>query len=249
MCLPKPGRETSFDTDWFRYGKIVYSGQNPVFRINDENYDKDIMDLEAVSEDAPQFIPLEWMTKALLFDPIPGDPRKLRQDPECFHGLVVVGKDPWGRRFCLDSARYRCTPEEIFDKIMILMEKWYTRTLALEEVSFMYVFEPLFRLLAETRYQWCPDMLSVSPGGRHKDDRILSGLQTANETGFWYYNQASTTDVLQELAEFPHATSKDILDALSYTDEILVRPETPAEKIKSYHSLRSEDRGICGYGF
>ena len=251
MCQPRPGKETSFADEWFKYGKIVYSGSEPVFKINTSDFDPEVFDIEVPMGESPtQFVPLSWMSKAVIFDPIPGKPSELKQSPNSFHGLVAVGKDPWGRRYCFESARHRCPPEEIFELVMDMLTKWKTQTLGMEDMSFVYVYQPLFRQLAQRRYDWEPVIIGTEPVGRHKDERILSMLQSPLQTGFWYFNEKGTTEVIQEMSEHPHANVKDCEDALSYTDEILQRPETPGEMVEShYRKMQSEDRGVCGYGF
>ena len=250
QCQPKPGKETSFSNDWFRYGKIVYSGNEPVFKINQSNYDPEVYDIEVSTDEPPtQFVPLSWMAKAVVLDPIPGNPAKIKREGSSYHGLVAVGKDPWGRRYCFESLRSRCSPEEIFDLAMEMMNKWKTQTLGMEDMSFVYVYQPLFRQLAERKYSWEPVIVPTEPKGRQKEERILNMLQGALETGFWYFNEVGTTEVIQEMSEHPHSASKDCEDALSYTDEVLQRPETPGEMERSYYSSReSENRGLCGYG-
>jgi hypothetical protein len=252
MCLPRPGRDTSFDSAWLKFGRIVHTNEEPVFRIRDEDYSPEIFDSELTTgETAPQYIPLSWMSKAVLFDPVPGKPTELKKEPNCAHGLVAVGKDPWGRRFCFESQRHKCSPEEIFDYIMLLYQKWHCSLLAIEEVSFSYVYFPLFQQLAERRYDFMPDMFPTKPGGRQKDQRILENLQSPHETGYWYYNQAGTAEIVEEITEFPHSTYKDTVDPLSYTDEVLLRPDTPGEAVRNYYESKSveQSRGVAGYGW
>jgi hypothetical protein len=251
MCQPKPGKETSFADEWFRYGKIVYSGQEPIFRINNSNFDPEIYDIEVSTSEPPtQFIPLSWMSKAVIFDPIPGKPSDLKKEPNSFHGAVAVGKDPWGRRYCFESQRFRCSPEEAFENVMSLLSKWKTQTLGMEDLSFVYVYQALFRQLAQRRYDWEPIIIATEPKGRQKPERILSNLQSSLETGYWYFNEKGTTEVIQEMSEHPHSQTMDCEDALAYTDEVIFRPETPGEMERShYQRVKGEDRGICGYGF
>jgi hypothetical protein len=162
---------------------------------------------------------------------------------------VAVGKDPWGRRICFESARYRCSPEEIFERVMELCVKWKTQTIGMEDMSFVYVYQPLFRNMAQRRYDWEPVIIPTEPKGRHKIERILSLLQSPLETGYWYFNERGTTEIIQEMSEHPHSATMDVEDAMSYTDEVLQRPETPGEMTQShYRRMESENRGLCGYG-
>jgi hypothetical protein len=250
QCQPKPGKEVSFADEWFRYGKIVFSGTEPVFKINTANFDPEIYDIEVSTNEPPtQFVPLNWMSKAVILDPIPGKPTDLKREPNSFHGMVAVGKDPWGRRFCFESKRLRCPPEEVFEETMQMLIKWKTQLLGMEDLSFVYVYQALFRQLAQRRYDWEPVIIPTEPKGRQKDERILSQLQPPLQTGYWYFNEKGTTEVIQEMSEHPHSNTKDCEDALSYTDEIIYRPETPGEMQQShYRKMQSGDRGLCGYG-
>ena len=79
---------------------------------------------------------------------------------------------------------------------------------------------------------------------------IMENLQAPHETGYWYYNQAGTAEIIEEITEFPHSMYKDTLDAESYTDEVLMRPDTPEESVRAFHdSQTTNDRGLGGYGF
>lgn len=250
QCIPRAGKDLAFSEDWMRLGKIVYTGTEPVFRINDDHYDPEILDLESEMDEAPQYIPLNWMHKAVILDPIPGKPSELKQEPNCHHGLIVVGKDPWGRRFCLESARYRMPPTEVFHKVMELYQKWACSLVAIEEVNFSYVFQPLFQLLAQAHYEIVPDIIPTSTKGRQKLERIRQNLQSPHENGFFYYNEKGTSEIIQEITEFPHCETLDVIDAQSYTDEVLQRPETPNQFYQSWYEEKSSDqeRGPCGYG-
>lgn len=250
MCIPLAGREMSFSSEWLRFGQIVFSGDEPVFRIADPYFDPNLYDMEYEGSDPPpQWVPLSWMSKAILIDPIPGKPAELKAEPNCRHGLVAVGKDPWGRRYLFESAWVNETPEELFRTSMNLAEKWRCQRIAIEEVNFSYVFQPLFLRLAQD-YPWQPDLVPTSPEGMHKDDRIKKLLQSPHEAGFWYYNREGTSHAVQQLTEFPHSGSKDVIDALSYTDKVLQRPETPTEATRAYYNQRAGEtsRGITGYG-
>ena len=166
MCLPKAGKQQDFNDDWMRSGKIITSGKEPVFLINDSNYDPTIMDIECGEETAPQFIPLSWMQKAIILDPAPSKPTEIKAEPTAGNGVVVVGMDPWGRRYALDCGIYRETEIEILHHIMDFCERWQVNLIGIEEVNFSAVYFTLFNYVLQREYQQRPDFVACETKGR-----------------------------------------------------------------------------------
>jgi hypothetical protein len=253
MCIPKAGRTLDFDDAWFRFGKLVYSGNEPVFSIDKKYYDEDIYDQEAPVPDGgpPRLIPLNWMEKALIFDPIPGKESERKKETYCRHGLIVVGKDPWGRRYVLESERSDKNETDICHRIMELSLKWSVDSIGIEAVNAFHLYGPLLGMVSEKSWDnYLPDILYLEPGGRQKDQRIRQDLAPMHQNGFWYYNREGTAEAVEELTEFPHATFKDVSDAQSYTDAVCLRPNTPEEAISDWYieKVRERSRGLTGYG-
>ena len=253
MCIPRAGRTLDFDDSWFRFGKIVYSGSEPVFQIDQKHFDPEIYDLEVDvgPEGPPRLIPLSWMEKAVIFDPIPGKESERKKETNCRHGLIVVGKDPWSRRFCLEAERSDANETDVCHRILELSQKWQADSIGIEAVNAFYLYIPLLTLLAERDWDdYLPTVLSVEPKGRQKDQRIRQDLAPAHQNGFWYYNRQGTAAAIQELTEFPHSTFKDVSDAQSYTDTVIQRPSTPDESRMIWQQERTDEqaRGITGYG-
>lgn len=253
MCIPKAGRTLDFSDEWFRFGKLVYSGREPVFSIDKKYYDPEIYDLEASvpPEGPPRLIPLHWMEKAVIFDPIPGKESERKKETYCRHGLVVVGVDPWGRRFCLESERSDLSETEVCKRILELADKWEVASIGIEAVNAFHLYGPLLTMVAEKeRKGWIPNLIYVEPEGQQKDQRIRSCLGPTHQNGFWYYNREGTSEAVQELTEFPHSQFKDVSDAQSYTDKVCLRPSTPEEARSSWYRERmvDHDRGLTGYG-
>jgi hypothetical protein len=253
MCIPRAGRSMDFADEWFRFGKIVYSGREPVFDIDRKYYDPEIYDLEAAIPmgGPPRLIPLSWMEKAVIFDPIPGKESERKKETYCRHGLVVVGVDPWGRRFCLESERSDLDETNICHRILELAAKWKVASIGIEAVSAFYLYGSLITFVAEKFYNsFLPNLIYVEPEGRQKDQRIRSDLGPAHQNGFWYYNREGTSEAVQELTEFPHSQYKDVSDAQSYTDKVCPRPTTPDEARSDWYreKMAEQDRGLTGYG-
>ena len=250
MCIPRAGKQQDFSDSWLRYGKVIRSGKEPIFIINDSYYDGEIYDLDCGEDRAPQFIPLSWMHKAVILDPAPSKPAEQKQEPSAGNGIVVVGKDPWGRRFALDCGLFRETETDIVRKCLNYCMEWGANLIAVEEVNFSAVYFALFEYVTRIEYDIRPDYKPCYTEGRQKDVRIKNLLRPPMQDGFWYFNSATTARLNQEILEYPHSETKDLLDALAYTDEVVYRPETPTEThFSAYHRrVREVERGITGYG-
>ena len=253
QCVPKAGRTLDFSDEWFRFGKIVYSGKEPVFSIDHKYYDPEIYDLEALVpvDGPPRLIPLSWMEKAVIFDPIPGKESERRKETYCRHGLVVVGVDPWGRRYCLESERSDLNETEVCHRLLELANKWKVDSIGIEAVNAFHLYGPLLSLLSERDWEsYLPNLIYVEPEGRQKDQRIRADLGPMHQNGFWYYNREGTSEAIQELTEFPHSQFKDVSDAQSYTDKVCLRPTTPEEARSNWYQekIAEHDRGLTGYG-
>lgn len=253
MCIPKAGRTLDFDDAWFRFGRLTYSGKEPVFAIDKKYYDPEIYDLEATVsvEGPPRLIPLSWMEKAVIFDPIPGKESERKKETYCRHGLVVVGKDPWGRRYVLESERSDLNETDVCHRLLTLAKKWNVDKIGIEAVNAFHLYGPLLTLLSERDWDdYLPDIIYVEPEGRQKDQRIRADLGPMHQNGFWYYNREGTSEAIEELTEFPHSTYKDVSDAQSYTDKVCIRPNTPDEARSSWYNekIAERERGQTGYG-
>lgn len=251
MTLPRAGRDQSFDESHFKWGNVQFRSEEPIFKIDPAYYDSELLDMECGDQTAPSLVPVSWMDKAIILDPAPSKPNEIRQEPKANNGAVVVGICPWGRRFALDTYVGRPGPTELLYILMNLAVKWGTRKIAIEEVAFSAIYAPLWQTIIAYEYDWEPEFGICYPKGRNKDDRIKSNLIRVFENGYWYFNRATTAPLAQELAEFPHGETKDLPDALSYTDEVISRPETPTELERNwYENRRTEEtgRGVTGYG-
>ena len=253
MCIPKAGRTLDLDDAWFRFGKLVYSGHEPVFSIDKKYYDPEIYDLEVDVSDVlpPRLIPLSWMEKAVIFDPIPGKESERKKETYCRHGLAVVGKDPWGRRFCLESERCDDNETDVCHRILALSRKWNVDSIGIEAVNAFHLYGPLLSLISERDWDsYLPELVYVEPEGRQKDQRIRQDLGPAHQNGYWYYNREGTSEAIQELTEFPHSQFKDVSDAQSYTDKVCQRPNTPEEARSTWYNekMMEQSRGLTGYG-
>jgi hypothetical protein len=277
QCQPKAGRDQSFDESWDGHFHLIHMGEEPAILIDHtgghDSFQPHIFDLDCGEEFAPQVVPLIQCEKAIILDPAPSKQAEVRRDPKARNGIVVVAVDPWGRRFCLESIPSRDGPTEILELLISLYRKWAGRRIAIEEVNFSALYQPLWTRILELdpRYQDVrPEFAATYPRGRDKIQRIRDNLIPVHENFLWYYNTgeapldrssgrlasgpASTRAgpcayILKEKSEFPYSETVDLLDGLSYTDEVLARPATPAEERRSRSRGRDEYRGVTGYGF
>lgn len=248
MCIPMAGREVSFDRRWLRYGAIEPADREPTFVIEPEHYNPRLMhsDLQDVEFDpAPNSVPLAWMNKAIILDPAPSKSSERRAEPRARNGLLVVGKDAWNRNYHLEGLALREDPVSVLYQIITLAQRWRTLRVGIEEVCFSALYAPLWNRIVyhefpDMHIEWCP----LRPEGFDKDTRILAMVPPMRE-GFWYFDRSRSGYIVQELLEYPHCQTKDLVDALAYTEKILSRPETPNEWGFSKWRAATRDTGRC----
>jgi hypothetical protein len=291
---PKAGRDQSFSDTWDGHFHLAHQGQEPFIFITrtggHDSFQPQIFDLECGEEFALQLFPLVQCEKAIILDPAPSKQAEVRRDPKARNGIVVVAIDPWGRRFCLEALATRDGPTEVLELLISLYRKWAGRRIAIEEVNFSALYQPLWGRILELDPRYAdvrPEFAATYPRGRDKIQRIRDNLIPIHENFLWHYNtgrpgngrgltgpegpvsvRTRTGDpgiqrgdhgrfmkagpvayILKEKGEFPYGETIDLLDALSYTDEILVRPPTEIEERRSRSRSRGEYRGVTGYGF
>lgn len=251
-CLPLPSKDIAFDIQWIRYGSVVERGSAPIFRLKPDHYDPTVFDMECGDTNAPAAVPLSWLNKAILLDPAPSKPAEIKRDPRAGNGIAVVGKDPWGRRYLLECRSEKESPNRILEVLYELSLKWETDLIGIEEVNFSAVYGPLYIEIAQYRWpDWRPQLFPLRPKGREKYSRIRQALIAPMESGMWIFNTHGTAKVTREMIEFGITGSEvDVLDATSYTDEVLDRPQTPTETSRAFYRRMADQqgRGLTGYG-
>lgn len=255
MNIPMSGRTTSFQHSWIRYGSVDNLGspdREPTFVIDTPHYDNTIMDNEVreFESSAPQMVPLHWMDKAIILDPAPSKKTEIRAEPRAANGIVVVGKDPWGRRYHLDSIAVREDPVEVLKIIIRLAKLWSITKVGIEEVNFSKIYSPLWtRIMMHEHPELVFQFIPLTPGGFDKTSRILTMAPPMKE-GFWYYNREASAYTVKETIEFPNGETVDLIDAQSYADKCVQRLETPEEMSIRYVRDAQQSQGrspITGY--
>jgi len=267
QCYPKAGRAQSFDPAWDGEFHIIWQGEEPAIYItktgNFSDFNSSVFnyDMDKAPEYAPQTIPLSWCTKGVILDPAPSKGSEIRQSRHARNGIVVDAIDPWGRIFNLESRPSSDSPETVLEIIIALSRTWQAWTWSVEEVVFSAVYQPLWSTIMfyNSAYQDCqPEWHPAKPKGRDKSARIRNNLIKSHQAGFHHYNTGDPTDtspgspsgyLLKEKNEFPHGQTVDMLDAHSYIEEVLHRPQTPeALEVAWWRNRAAASRGRSGYG-
>lgn len=245
---PSPGRDRQFDPKWIRWGRVAAGYlDSPEFIINTESYDPDISGDPRLLEKPPPSVPLRLMRKALLFDPAPTESAEIARSKSARNGVDVVGIDPWGRVFVLETWASRTDPKSVIDQLFLLMQQWGTHTLGIEEVNFSKLYRHWI-WSEQTRRKFPVSVIKLQPGKRDKDTRI-SRLIPGFRQGLYYFNYGQTTELVKEIVEYPYGETRDCLDALAY-DEKIGRPPAPEENYVQFARTRQRVVGrspVTGY--
>jgi hypothetical protein len=218
QCTPRPGRDRSFDPGWINWGKVV-GEERPRFEIRVEDYDPEVKGDTRVQGVPGRVVLLSMMNKVVMLDPAPTEQSEIRRDKGARNGIVVVGKDEFGRGFILESWAGREDPLVIIDKMFSLCKK--------REF-------PVY-------------ITKLHPGKKDKDTRI-TGLIGGYKKGIYFHNQGSTVELVKEMAEYPYGATVDCLDIHAYDDKVS-RPIGVEERLASAIMARKVEqaRGPCGY--
>lgn len=253
MCAPKAGEEQSFQPQWLRYFDLKEFASE--VHIPAEYYNAECTSLRTESGEAspaPDTVRVDWMSRILLVDPASADDKTVTRHGQARTGILVVGMDPWGRRFLLDGWAGKANPAEVINQMFTLAMRWNVNRVGIEEVTFSVVYQHWLRQESARRgYHLTP--IPLKPAGRRKEDRILS-LLPGFQRGLFYLRRegASVIELFRrEYLDYPYAATKDLLDALAYEADVLWRPDLPA----TARHLRDLDdefflkrRDITGYG-
>lgn len=215
MCRPKAGRDVSFRAEWVRTGSVVTDEHGePWYHFHGPSRIVDGLPI-------PNLVRLSEMSKAMYLDPAASDPAKAVKLRHARHGLVTQAVDEYGRRAVLEAWADRVDPRSLIDHVFATARRWSVSTVYVEEVSFSNIYRFWFLDLQRTGQDYAGQYLApvpVTTGGRDKEERILS-LIPGFRRGDYYLNTVGTTKLAVELTEYPHADTKDLVDALSYGEK------------------------------
>ncbi|KKK84636.1 hypothetical protein LCGC14_2781350, partial [marine sediment metagenome] len=242
---PKAGRDLSFDQQWFReFEGPFYSNGVLSVGISNQHFNPKVCMIE--DEEPTQITPLRWIDKAILFDPA-GSQKSVRQSERLArNGIDAVGLDPFGRWYVFETIAAREAPDEMLRVAIKLAVKWKCMKIAIEEVALQEVYLPFARMILRTEFndiaiQICP----AHPKGRTKKERVR-GLIPPMRNGFFYFIPENCKPLMTELAEYPHGSTVDLVDALAYAPDILRRPQAPNELEMANYERRRQMSGADG---
>ena len=245
--VPRPGRDRSFDPKWLRWGSIVGDPESQSFAIRTEDFDSTIAGEVGLNDPPMARVPLAMMNKALLWDPAPTEQNEVNRSRGSRNGLVVVGRDPWGRLFFLDCWAGRTDPLDVISAAFRLADRWSVQSIGVEEVAFSMLYRHWLTQEMKRRGQWIP-IMRLKTGNRQKDARIVAMIAPAR-SGLFYLNRDTMAPLAKELVEFPYSSLRDLIDAAGYHDKV-ARPETWDEITQRLVADRIEAKGasaVTGY--
>jgi hypothetical protein len=242
QCVPLPGGELSLHPAWLRW-----------FTLDGDDGDYAYIDPAGYVEGpAPQRIHLSKLRKAIFFDPCAAEAAEIKQHPTSRHGIVVVGIDPWGRKFILESVAMRDSVGRTIDRLFTLADRWQADTIFLEEVNAQVLWKHLIVEAQQPGRRWGGVRLAVRgvlPGKADKNKRILDKAAEF-EQGKVFLNRVGCGPFQQEYLEWhPAAANRDVLDAFGYSHHLL-RPasdEAIAEWQQAERRWAHERDGVTGY--
>lgn len=138
-----------------------------------------------------------------------------------YTAMVVVGVDENNYLFVLDIIRSRFSPNQLIDGIIRLVERWQIADVGIETVAFQKVIA--YSLRDDLRFKRKPfHITELKPNERSKDQRI-KGLQPLYENGKIYHNKYLPNNIFleDELVRFPSSKHDDIIDALSFSLDLI----------------------------
>jgi hypothetical protein len=239
QCIPQAGRDTNIDKAWVRHGKVTkWSQEDMSFLIHKDSYDPTLMldEMVDIEGQAPNQVMLSDMDKAIVLDPAPPPSGRTKINRLARNGIVVIAMDGWGRRYGLEAVPLREDPIVVLDKIIELCQKWTIDKVGIEEVNFSQVYIPLWTaLLAQRQRSVRIEFIPVTTKNKDKDYRIRE-MAAEVKSGLWYFNQEEFGHAEVELLEYPYCRTRDLIDAMAYAPQVLMRPQTTEER----HHLRKQ---------
>ena len=224
---PRAGEETSFNPEWNRYGTVVTTDRRSAFVIDPDHYNPEITQVE--SEPAPRNAYLSQLDKALLWDPAPSDTKRRAEDEYATNGMVAAAMDPWGRTIVLEAKGTRLDPTDTMRLAIEMCIKWGIDKIACEEVNFSSIYKFWGDYLLEREYPTAGIQFIPQREERRNKDARIQGLIPAWRNGFIYLNAPECQQLIREANEYPHGSTRDLLDALANRDAVLARPKTTGE--------------------
>lgn len=151
------------------------------------------------------------------------DPAIGQERDNDFTALIVIQVDSNKDWYVRVANRYKITPSEVMNLIFRVNEEWKPMRIGIEDVAFQKAL--LYMAHDEMRRRGVTVPLTgVKPTpDKTKDMRIL-GLVPRFEWGHIYLAN-NLEDLKTEMLKFPRGSHDDLLDSLSYLEQIVIYPD------------------------
>lgn len=240
MCSPMPGDDQAFDIDTVRYFQLHHNDEGPnVLEIEPDSYGPR-RSAQGEPFSAPRFIKLNQLNVACFVDPAPAEGTDRKREPNARNGILVEGIDAWGRRYILHGKGILYRPIDVIHEIFRLSRVYGFSKVYIEEVVFSVLYRHWIQELqgpGRTYQDTHLTAIPVKPGRTNKDTRIRDKVNGWDD-GTYYLNRQETEDFYEEFSQYPHARTRDLLDAMAY-DSMLTRPLTNEEEMDALYGARS----------
>lgn len=148
--------------------------------------------------------------------------------------IVVSAYSPEDQVFVFEDWARRVLPDVYTERIYDMWEQWQPRVVGIEKAGQQTV-NFYFKKLARDRKQYI-NVVELRPKNRDKKVRIRRGLAGIINTGNLYLLKSQTA--LQHQIRFhPDLDNDDDIDALEYTTELHIKPDTQEEQEKEQEAV------------
>lgn len=117
----------------------------------------------------------------------------------------------------------RMTPKQLIDFVFEIHNKYHPEQNGIEKTTFQMALKEFFEEEMRKRNQY-PVMVDLLHGGKKKEERIRGSLLGRYESGSINHIDGYCEELEQQLLAFPNSVHDDVIDALSYQDQIAQSP-------------------------
>jgi hypothetical protein len=157
-------------------------------------------------------------------------------------GIVVTGTDDKMRVYILEAIKKPMKPHEFIDQVFRLVQRWWPRVVAIEEVVFSAMYEPWIKRemsIRNIRFNIVPLKPKKLKGVEdHSKPGRVRGLSNYFSAGQIFFNE-NQTELIEEYDNFGATDDYHLLDALAYGPEVW-RNGLIAKQHETYRRLEDE---------
>jgi predicted phage terminase large subunit-like protein len=203
---------------------------------------------DPVHEDARSFDPAwfrfytEWPPKKPYRCVTAIDPAISQKKHGDYSAIVTVAQDIDLNRYVVDARRGRWGIDELIDQVFDVYRLYKPVRIGLETLVFQKALMWPFRE-AMRREDTVLPMVELRPSSRVSKEARIQALHEYFANGSLWLNKAHT-DLLAELRGWPAVAHDDMLDALAYAMQLLVKPPKEPQPVGanpfSFEALEKE---------